>query len=111
MNCRSRIFVMAATTLICAGNLANAGPCTSGIKQVEAQIRQPGNVEIAPSAPQSVGAQLHHQPTPGSVQSAEKHANTAAVSALDRAKKADADGDAAACQKALEEARHLYGID
>ena len=63
-----------------------------------------------PSAPQSVGAQLHHQPTPGSVQSAEHKARADSEAALNRARKADAEGNASACAKALTEARALYGI-
>ena len=61
-----------------------------------------------PSAPQSVGAQLHHQPTPGSVEGAEHKAREMADAALDRARKADAAGDAerlregaCRCQRAL----------
>ena len=74
-----------------------------------AALRRSGAGE--PSAPQSVGAQLHHQPTPGSVQSAERTANADGEAALARARKADAEGNAGACAKALTEARALYGIE
>lgn len=94
---------------------AQAGPCTAQIAQVEQQIRQaqaarqPGG-SGAPSAPQSVGAQLHHQPTPGSVAGAEDRAREAADAALDNARKADAAGDATRCARALEDAKQLYGL-
>jgi hypothetical protein len=69
------------------------------------------NPEIGPTAPQSPGAQLHRQPTPETVQSAEHKANAVADAALERARKADADGNAPACAKALDEAKKLYAID
>lgn len=94
---------------------AQAGPCTAQIAQVEQQIRQaqaardPGGAG-APSAPQSVGAQLHHQPTPGTVAGAEDKARDAAMAALDKARTADAAGNASACARALADARELYGL-
>jgi hypothetical protein len=107
--------MLAAVALIGAASTAQAGPCTTQISQVEQRIRQaqaaspPGGAG-EPSAPQSVGAQLHHQPTPGSVQSAEHKARADSEAALNRARKADAEGNASACAKALTEARALYGI-
>ena len=67
--------------------------------------------QTGPSAPQqSVGAQLHRQPTPGSVQSAEGVSTRDADDALASAKQADAAGKGADCNAALEKARDLYGI-
>jgi hypothetical protein len=98
--------------LIGAGAAAQAGPCATQIAQVERQIgRLETSPESGPSAPQSVGAQLHHQPTPGAVQSAESNANADVIAALERARQADSEGNASACDKALEEARRLYGIN
>jgi hypothetical protein len=57
-----------------------------------------------------VGAQLHHQPTPGSVGQAAHVANTEGDAAIERAKKADAEGDATGCNQALVEARRVYSI-
>jgi hypothetical protein len=113
---RSGILVFAAVAVIGGGVAAQAGPCSTEISQVEQRIRaaqaaaSPGGAGDA-SAPQSVGAQLHHQPTPGSVQSAERVANADGEAALARARDADAAGDARACTKALSEARAIYGID
>ncbi len=94
-----------------AGAAAQAGPCTADIRQLQSQIKTSVSNPVAgPTADQSVGAQLHHQPTPGDVQSAESKANADADAALDRARKADEQGDASACQEALRQARLLYGL-
>ena len=66
--------------------------------------------QSGPTGPQGVGAQLHRQPTPGSVAQAERVANTDADDALARAKKADAEGNAAECNAAVRRAQELYGI-
>lgn len=91
--------------------VAHSGPCTAQIAQIERQISviTPGP-ESGPTAPQSVGAQLHREPTPGAVEHAERMANKDADAALERARKADAAGDAALCMAALAEARRLYDI-
>lgn len=113
---RSRIVTFVALALIGGSAVSYAGPCTTQISQVEQRIRAaqaslpPGGAGEA-SAPQSVGAQLHHQPTPSSVESAERMANADGEAALARARKADAAGDASACAKALMEAQAIYGIE
>src|ERR1700751_205313 len=107
---RSRLLVLSTLGVIGGGMAAQAGPCADQIAQVEQAIQRaqarggPGGAG-EPSAAQSVGAQLHHQPTPGSVQSAERMAIADGDAALERARKADAAGDAPACAKALREAR------
>jgi hypothetical protein len=113
---RSRIVAFAAVALIGGSVASYAGPCTKQISQVEQRIRaaqasSPPGGAGDPSAPQSVGAQLHHQPTPGSVQSAERMANADGEAALARARNADAAGNAAECTKALMEAQAIYGIE
>jgi hypothetical protein len=113
---RSHIVAFAAVALIGGSVASYAGPCTTQISQVEQRIRaaqasSPPGGAGDPSAPQSVGAQLHHQPTPGSVQSAERMANADGEAALVRARNADAAGNAAACTKALMEAQAIYGIE
>ena len=108
---RSHIVVAAVVTLLGAG-AAQAGPCAARIAQLQQEIGSAvTGPENGPSGPQSIGAQLHHQPTPGAVQNAESKANADAAAALDRAREADAAGDASACNKALDDARRLYGID
>ena len=113
---RSGILLLATIAIVGGGVAAQAGPCAKQISQVEQKIRQaqagspPGGAG-EPSAPQSVEAQLHRQPTPGSVHSAERMANVDGEAALARARNADAAGNAAACTKALAEASALYGVE
>jgi hypothetical protein len=112
---RSRIVTFAALALMGGSAACNAGPCTSQIAQLEQQIHReqatsPPGGPGDPSAPQSVGAQLHHQPTPGSVERAEHQAIADGDAALERARKADAMGDASACAKALAIAKDIYGV-
>ncbi len=108
-------FAMTAVALSAGLAIARAGPCTEQIAQTEQQIHQaqaaakPGGAG-EPSAPQSLGAQLHHQPTPGSVENAEVQARDLAAAALERARSADAAGDAARCARALADAKELYGF-
>jgi hypothetical protein len=107
------IFVLAASAAL-LGNMggAQSGPCSKQIAQLEQQVgaAKPGP-QSGPTAPQSLGAQLHHQPTPSSVGQAEHTANKDGDAALERAKQADASGDAAACNQALVDARRLYEIN
>jgi hypothetical protein len=91
---------------------ALGGPCTAQIDQLESQIRQAASEPVAgPTASQTVDAQLHHQPTPGAVQHGKAEANADGGAALERARKADTQGDANACNEAMREARELYGLD
>lgn len=113
---RLRIVVLASVALVATAAAVQAGPCSAQIAQVERELAQlqanPSPVGAGtPSGPQTLGAQLHHQPTPSSVESAESKANADAAAALDRARKADAANDAALCAAALSEARRLYGLE
>jgi hypothetical protein len=103
---------LTATTVMLAGiDAARSGPCAEDIVLLERQIvaTAPGP-QSGPTGTQTIGAQLHRQPTPGSVERAENLANTDAEAALARAKQADAAGNAADCNAALRRARELYGI-
>jgi hypothetical protein len=103
------LFAATATTLLCGGNVAHSGPCTAQIAQLEGQIQRSfADPDSGPTAPQTIEAQLHHQPTPVAVQNADSQARTDADGALQRAQKADTDGDAVACIVALEEAKHHW---
>ena len=109
------LVVLFCAALSAAGLLgirpAHSGPCTAQIIKFNQQVRRikPGP-ESGPTAPQTIGAQLHHQPTPGDVAHAEHVANKDADAALALARKTDAEGNATACKAALEDARRLYGI-
>ena len=88
---------------------AHAGPCTSAIAQFEQALRQSGNdPDAGPTARQTIGAQLGHQPTPSSVKRADQQAQTNFAAALARAKRLDARGNRSGCKRALAEARRLY---
>jgi len=105
--------LVAVTTasLLCGGGAAHSGPCTSQIEQLERQIGHlSSSAKNAPTAPQSIAAQLHYQPTPETVRNAERKANADAAAALQRARQADTDDNAAACARALDEAKHYWFI-
>ena len=112
---RAHVLGLSTFCVLVAVATAHAGPCTAQIAELEQKIhqakaiQQPGDAG-SPSAPQSVGAQLHHQPTPGSVAGAEDKAREAGDAALDNARAADAAGDATRCARALADAKALYGL-
>ena len=105
------LLVAATSAIVFLSGSAHSGPCAVQIARLEGQIRDatPGP-QSGPTAPQSVAGQLHHQPTPDSVQNAERTAHLAAATALDRVRQADADVSAIACAKALDEAKHHWII-
>jgi hypothetical protein len=96
--------------MLCLGvPAAQAGPCSEDIAQFEAAIRQSaGNPNAGLTAPQSVGAQLNHQPTPASVRQAQKRLQSTFSAAMARAKRLDARGDGAGCSRALSVAKRMY---
>jgi hypothetical protein len=90
---------------------AHAGPCTSQIAQFEQAVRQSaGNPNAGPMAPQSIGAQLGQQPTPGSVKQADARAQAAFDATMARAKRFDARGNRAGCTRALVAAKRMYNL-
>ena len=90
---------------------AHAGPCSTKIRQFEKVVRQSAvNANAGPTAPQSIGAQLGHQPTRASVKRAERRAQAAFDAALARAKKLDARGNRAGCMRALADAKRMYNL-
>jgi hypothetical protein len=104
--CLAIAFAGAALSLGIAS--AHAGPCTAAIAQFEQALRQSG--DAGPTARQSIGAQLGHQPTPSSVKRAEERAQTNFAGALARAKRLDARGNRSGCKRALAEARRRYEL-
>jgi hypothetical protein len=104
--------VIVGAALLFGAGIAHSGPCTAQIAAVEQQIKStPAGPQSGPTFPQTLGAQLHKQPTPLDVEHAERVANKDADAALDAAKKADAEGDAAVCNANLARAKRLYDID
>jgi hypothetical protein len=97
--------------VLCGSGAAHSGPCTPQIEALERQIGQAlSSAKSGPTAPQSIAAQLHHQPTPETVRNAERKANADAAAALQRARQADSDDNPAACAKAVDEAKHHWFI-
>lgn len=104
------IWTAGAAWLAGAGT-AYAGPCTVQIAQFEQKISAtPPGPATGPTFPQTLGAQLHEQPTPRDVAHAEHIASKNVEAALQRAERADDAGDSAACNAALSEAERLYEI-
>lgn len=63
-----RFLLLNAAALALSMSSSHAGPCAPEIERMRAGIG--AWIASGPSAPQSVGAMLHHQPTPGSVAAA-----------------------------------------
>lgn len=113
---RSRTLGTGLAALLLAAGPSLAGPCTADIAAAQAEVdaRIEAVAGAGPMGGQSVGAQLHRQPTPGSMAGAEARlgegtAGEQAVAALARARVADAAGDAAGCRQALADARRAVG--
>jgi hypothetical protein len=107
-----RISIRAMAGLVaCASTFGSAlaGPCTADIAQFEAIIRQSGgDPDAGLIARQSVGSQLGHQPTPGSVEKAEYRLQLTFSANLARAKQLDEQGNRPGCAKALSAAKRMY---
>jgi hypothetical protein len=100
--------VMACTSTFLAYGSAQAGPCTADIAQFESTIRQTdGDPGAGLTAPQSIDAQLSHQPTPNSVGQAEQRLHSKFSARMARARLLDQQGDPA-CVNALRAAKKLY---
>ncbi|MFY9760091.1 MAG: hypothetical protein WB772_09430 [Xanthobacteraceae bacterium] len=101
----------AAAALLASAGVAYSGPCTAQIAALEQQVRaSPAGPTSGPTFSQTLGAQLHHQPTPEDVERAQKIGHKEADAALEAARKADAAGNASACDAALTEAKRLYDL-
>jgi hypothetical protein len=88
---------------------AHAGICTRQVNQFEMTMRQsPMGADGGPTAPETIGAQLGHQPTPASVEAAETSAQSRLAHLLANAKALDARGKHAACMHALNDAKMMF---
>ena len=85
-------------TLALALTSARANPCSDEIASLEMTINaSESSPTLVPTEPQSLGAQLHHQPTPQSVQRAEAAPSTELNDIVKRAKVLDAEGKTKEC--------------
>jgi hypothetical protein len=107
-NPRITAALLCAVLALAATN-AWAGPCTSDIAQFEAAIRSSqGNPLAGLTAPQSVGAQLGHEPTPASLKQAQARLKSRFSATMARAKRYDAQGNRLGCTRALTAAKRMY---
>jgi hypothetical protein len=90
--------VLTAVVLTMLPQLAEAGPCSSDIAQLETAIRVFGGDAPVEHAPQS------RQPAPDLA----KHLQLQFSATIARAKRLDTDGDRFGCIGALNAARHMY---
>jgi hypothetical protein len=84
---------------------ALAGQCAKEVDALRHSLRQQQGA--VGTAPQSVGAQLGHQPTAASIASAQQQAKSELVMLLDQAKALDAQGKQKECADALAKAMLL----
>jgi hypothetical protein len=110
-----RLLVLSASAaLLCGSSAALAGPCRLQIVQLEHQIAIDLPAPVASGSlnilPQSLDAQLHHQPTLDTVVQALHYAYKDGNEQLDRAWKADNDGDVDGCNQALVEVRRHFDL-
>ena len=104
---------MTAALVGCMANFlaygaAQAGPCTADIAQFEALMQQTaGSPGAGLTAPQSVDAQLNHQPTESSIRRAQSRLRSTFAARMARAKYLDAQDDPR-CAISLRAAKKLY---
>jgi hypothetical protein len=84
---------------------ALAGPCAVEVDAFQQSLREQHG--LVGTAPQSVGAQLSHQPTAASIAKAEQKAKSGLEMLLDQAKALDAQGKQEQCADALARAKLL----
>jgi hypothetical protein len=111
-------FLALAGMLAASAGFAHAGPCAAQIDEMQARFD--AKLALAarsrPTARESVAATDHRQPTPDSIAAAEARLGDlsprtieAIESGMTRARKADAEGNKAACEAALAEVRRAIG--
>ena len=111
-----QLLVISASAFFLPMLPCEAGPCLQDINRVQTEIDAQLNAlaTAGPSEKQGAAAQMHRQPTPRSIADAESKTGALPPSiiekvteAMDRARKADAAGDEAACESALNDAGRL----
>lgn len=113
-----QLIALTAVTLAASISSGYAGPCSLEIDRMQARVdaklaAKPGT---GPTAPESPGALLHRQPTPGSIAEAEEKLGEVSprtagmvAQALARARAADGAGDKGACEQALADVQRAIG--
>ena len=90
---------------------AAASPCGERIAALEKRAGASAPADLSGTAAETTGARLHHQPTVGSVEGAEKSADSPEAVrsakfqvAIEQARAADDSGDAKECEASANEA-------
>jgi hypothetical protein len=109
MNVHKCATLISGAILILSVAPVNAASCSSEIAQFEDVVRHSGNNQASgPAAPQSIDAQLGHQPTARSVMRAERQAQAEFEANLARPKNFAARGEDAECMQALGVAKLMF---
>jgi hypothetical protein len=89
--------------------MATAGPCAGEIADIRSSLSRDkiGDPSFVGTAPQSIGAQLSHQPTRESVERAKKQAQTQILAVVTQAEAFDSEGKRSECRHALAIAKLL----
>jgi hypothetical protein len=98
-------FIFATVSLVAVAP-ANAGPCAEDIAAFRRSLPQDQNGAFG-TAPQSVSAQLRHQPTPETVARAKQSAQAEVTAVLARAEAFDSAGKQGECQDEFAKAKLL----
>jgi hypothetical protein len=110
--------VVCAAALFVSMSASYAGPCSSEIDRVQAEIDTTlnSNAATGPSARESSAATTHRQPTPESLAAAESQLGEespekvqAVNTAMAHAREANAAGDERACEQALADVHRIRG--
>jgi hypothetical protein len=96
---KSFLSAAAAILLAIVPHFAKAGPCSSGIAELETAVQQFGG-----NAPQSVSTQPNRQPLPDLAMRLPLQFSATVA----RAKRLDMQGERIGCIGALNAARHMY---
>jgi hypothetical protein len=109
-----RVLIVIALTLLAPG-VSVAGPCIAEIDKTQAQIDAVLDLQAGAGKTGSEGAATtaHRQPTPETIAAAEKALGEGAsirdaLAALELARSADAQSDAAGCRVALRNAHKAF---
>src|ERR1700739_2203385 len=99
--------IFCATCSMSAGAV-QAESCPPQVDQLQATMQQSSTAPIdEPTAPETTGAKLGHQPTPSSVEAAESSAKSLLAALRAEAKALDAQAKPAACMQSLSDAKEI----
>ena len=100
--------IIALASPLCIAT-ASAGPCAGEIADFRSSLSRDknGDPTFIGTAPQSIGAQLEHQPTRESVEHAKKQAQAQILMVVTQAEALDSAGKQSECRNALAKAKLL----